>query len=343
MTGVLRFKFDPSDWLRETRGMSPFDIGIYVTLIAMMYERQAPVRHDVGYIARTCGATNASTKACLDRLFESGKITLTEDGLVKRGFYKKTKDRCFHSGKSASDGSRPKNCEKAILRGSEGKKAEQNQCPDRLAGARTYARTYAGAHAGAQLSLLLHRYIPFTNVETLSTTGGVESLSEVEILSDRSSVESLSKVENLSETFSVETLPNVEILSGTFSVEPLPNVEVLSGPVFPIAIAIGRAAKNSTKNPAKRKRSEILTPEQALAKRVFDGGITVLTKSGRSNSQARSIIGKWRKATGDADLERIIAECDPEVIADPVEWITKAISRAKRDETLAIENRRSGC
>lgn len=31
----------PSDWLAGTRGLTPAETGIYITLVCMMYERQA--------------------------------------------------------------------------------------------------------------------------------------------------------------------------------------------------------------------------------------------------------------------------------------------------------------
>jgi len=75
------FKFYPSDWLAGTRGMSAAETGIYITLIATMYERQEPIREDIGRLARVCGASNSSFKKSLEILIQEGKID-RRDGLL---------------------------------------------------------------------------------------------------------------------------------------------------------------------------------------------------------------------------------------------------------------------
>jgi len=81
MSGFPWVKFYPSDWLAGTRGMSAAETGIYITLIATMYERQEPIKEDVGRLARACGSSNSAFKKALDVLVEDGKIERT-DGLL---------------------------------------------------------------------------------------------------------------------------------------------------------------------------------------------------------------------------------------------------------------------
>jgi uncharacterized protein YdaU (DUF1376 family) len=74
-------RFFPSDWLGGTRGMSAVETGVYITLIATMYERCEPIVEDHARLARLCGASNSAFKKALDTLIDEGKITRTDRGL----------------------------------------------------------------------------------------------------------------------------------------------------------------------------------------------------------------------------------------------------------------------
>jgi len=50
-------RFFASDWLGGTRGMKAAEVGIYITLIAMMYERCEPLPEDHKRLARQCGCS----------------------------------------------------------------------------------------------------------------------------------------------------------------------------------------------------------------------------------------------------------------------------------------------
>jgi uncharacterized protein YdaU (DUF1376 family) len=73
-------RFFPSDWLAGTRGMTAAETGIYITLIAMMYERGEPIPNDVGRLARLCGTTTAALKSTLSVLCDEGKISVVDGG-----------------------------------------------------------------------------------------------------------------------------------------------------------------------------------------------------------------------------------------------------------------------
>lgn len=74
-------RFFPSDWLGGTRSMSAAETGIYITLIATMYERGSPIVEEPARLARLCGTSNSSFKACLQSLVNDGKIVRKEGGL----------------------------------------------------------------------------------------------------------------------------------------------------------------------------------------------------------------------------------------------------------------------
>ena len=74
-------RFFASDWLAGTRGMTAAETGIYITLVAMMYERGGPLRNEPGRLARLCGASNSSFQKSLEALVGEGKI-IVEGGYL---------------------------------------------------------------------------------------------------------------------------------------------------------------------------------------------------------------------------------------------------------------------
>lgn len=86
-------KFYPSDWLSGTRGMTLAEQGLYITLIAMMYERGAPVDMPHGRLARLCGTSSATFNRTLRALIDDEKIIETEHGLWSRRVAKELKNR----------------------------------------------------------------------------------------------------------------------------------------------------------------------------------------------------------------------------------------------------------
>ena len=81
MSGMPWFKFYPSDWLAGTRGLTAAETGIYITLVATMYERGEPLAEDVGRLARMCGSSPSSFKKSLELLIDNRKIERVPGGL----------------------------------------------------------------------------------------------------------------------------------------------------------------------------------------------------------------------------------------------------------------------
>ncbi len=65
-------RFFPSDWLGGTRGMGAAETGIYITLVATMYERCEPIPEDHKRLSRLCGASNSAFKKALEDLVSEG-------------------------------------------------------------------------------------------------------------------------------------------------------------------------------------------------------------------------------------------------------------------------------
>lgn len=61
-------------------------------------------------------------------------------------------------------------------------------------------------------------------------------------------------------------------------------------------------------------------------KAIFDLGVDILTQAGRSESQARSLVGKWRKELTDEKLASILVAAKSKT--DPAGYISKAVKNS---------------
>ena len=79
---IVHIAFYPSDWLAGTRGLSDSETGIYITLIARMYEMAGPLERDDNRLWRLCGCrSKASFVKALEYLVSEGKIIEAEGSL----------------------------------------------------------------------------------------------------------------------------------------------------------------------------------------------------------------------------------------------------------------------
>lgn len=79
---IVHVPFYPSDWLAGTRGLSDAETGVYITLIARMYEMAAPIERDDNRMSRLCGCkSRASFVRILEYLISEGKIVTIDGGL----------------------------------------------------------------------------------------------------------------------------------------------------------------------------------------------------------------------------------------------------------------------
>jgi uncharacterized protein YdaU (DUF1376 family) len=74
------FRFFPSDWISGVSNLSAAERGVYVTLLALMYDNSGPIKRDDVRLARQCGLPKAGLSRALDSLIEIGKIIHQEDG-----------------------------------------------------------------------------------------------------------------------------------------------------------------------------------------------------------------------------------------------------------------------
>lgn len=68
--------------------------------------------------------------------------------------------------------------------------------------------------------------------------------------------------------------------------------------------------------------------EADLAKELFERGVVFLKRHGVAEAQARSVIGKWRKAHSDADILAAFVACGKAGAVDPIPWIAARFTPA---------------
>ncbi len=83
MTGLSRFDFYPRDWLSGTRGLSGDAKGLYIDLLAAMYDTGGTLPHDEQYLRKLGGYCQARVlRRVLQELVDCGKIKIVDGYLV---------------------------------------------------------------------------------------------------------------------------------------------------------------------------------------------------------------------------------------------------------------------
>lgn len=81
MSSAPWFRFFPTDWISGVAQLSAAERGVYVTLIAMIYDAEGPVPLDESRLARACGIPVHGFRRALDALVDLDKLQI-EDGKI---------------------------------------------------------------------------------------------------------------------------------------------------------------------------------------------------------------------------------------------------------------------
>lgn len=81
MSAETWIKFYPTAWLHGTRGLTAVERGVYITLLALMYDEQGPIKANRKLLARECKMTQKAFDEAFDSLLELGKLTIENDEL----------------------------------------------------------------------------------------------------------------------------------------------------------------------------------------------------------------------------------------------------------------------
>lgn len=89
-------------------------------------------------------------------------------------------------------------------------------------------------------------------------------------------------------------------------------------------------ANGSTREEKRREENTVADATDGdavdFAKAVFDRGVKFLCKHGVKESQARSVIGKWRNSHQDPEIFAAFADCERAGAIDPIPWIAAKLA-----------------
>ncbi len=75
-------KFAPSDFLNGVVDLNPEQIGAYITVLSLIWDRGGPIPDDETWIARRLGCARLKWRNLRAQLLELGKIHLDENGMI---------------------------------------------------------------------------------------------------------------------------------------------------------------------------------------------------------------------------------------------------------------------
>lgn len=81
MSEAPYIQFYTSDFLAGTSGMTASTKGVYITLLSLMYEAEAPLPQQWDTLARRCGCTLPAFKKAIQSLVDDGKVAVVDAGI----------------------------------------------------------------------------------------------------------------------------------------------------------------------------------------------------------------------------------------------------------------------
>ena len=84
MTRATHFPFYPSDWLGGVAGMKPAEVGVYINIIAMIYDAGGPIKLDEARLARRMCCPLVTFRSILLALIEDEKLSLNEGYITQQ-------------------------------------------------------------------------------------------------------------------------------------------------------------------------------------------------------------------------------------------------------------------
>lgn len=84
MSGAAWIKFFPSDWLSGTIGLTALEKGVYITILALIYDKGGPIVNNTKLLARRCDTTPAAFAAALKTLVEEGKLIVSSSEIFNK-------------------------------------------------------------------------------------------------------------------------------------------------------------------------------------------------------------------------------------------------------------------
>lgn len=95
-------KFYASDWLAGTSGLTAAERGVYITIIALIYENDGAIAYDEKRLARRCGITKAAFVNAVNGLCDEGKLSLQNGKVSNHRAEKELSARDIRSQKASA-------------------------------------------------------------------------------------------------------------------------------------------------------------------------------------------------------------------------------------------------
>jgi hypothetical protein len=80
-------------------------------------------------------------------------------------------------------------------------------------------------------------------------------------------------------------------------------------------------------------------PPPDLKKQVFDLGLSLVMRSGKTENEARKMVGLWRKNKDDAEVLSGFLDCQAQEISDPLPWLQARFKGARYVSASGYEYR----
>ncbi|HWK64144.1 MAG TPA: DUF1376 domain-containing protein [Rhizobiaceae bacterium] len=78
------FRFHIDAWFKDTTGLSPCEIAVYITVLCELYDHDGFAPLDVRIMARRCGMRQSTFRKALDALIARGKLSLEAGFLTSK-------------------------------------------------------------------------------------------------------------------------------------------------------------------------------------------------------------------------------------------------------------------
>lgn len=89
--------FYPSDWLAGVASLTPAEVGVYINILALIYENDGPVPYDVKRLSRRMGINAGPLKKIVTALIDEGKLVDEHGSLTNLRAEKEIQERLSKS------------------------------------------------------------------------------------------------------------------------------------------------------------------------------------------------------------------------------------------------------
>lgn len=104
------FKFETAPFLDGVAALTAAERGVYITLLALIYDSDGPINGDVRWLSRRTGMSAPTLRRVIDRLVEMGKLHVTDDGEISNKTARnviemraKSREQCADAGRKSQE------------------------------------------------------------------------------------------------------------------------------------------------------------------------------------------------------------------------------------------------